>query len=67
MTDPLVRTLLALIAVHRRDGRATVHTVAVERHRAVSVVHGHLCRLSDAGLVAWEKPGALRPLVRRVQ
>lgn len=63
--DATTRTLLALLAVYERDGRATVRSVAAAAGRSVGVTHGHLCRLRDAELVEWEpfRYGTLRPLV----
>lgn len=60
--------LLALVAVHARDGRATVRAVAAAAERGVSATHVHLMRLRGLGLVAWDPPrqGTLRPLVAAV-
>lgn len=68
--DGETRTLLALLSVYRRDGRATVRTVAAERGdlRSISTIHGNLASLAESGLVASErwKSGTLRPLVEVV-
>lgn len=61
--DADTRTLLALLAVYERDGRATVDTVAIEADRGLAVTHVHLHRLHDVGLVDYGVRGALRPLV----
>lgn len=42
LADGPTRTLVALIEVYRRDGRATVRSVAAEVGRSISTVHGHL-------------------------
>ena len=73
MSEPsestLIRTLLALVSLHEREGRATVRDLCRERGlRSPGQVHAHLQVLRDEGLVAWEprRAGTLRPLVRRV-
>lgn len=65
----VTRTMLALVAVYERDGRATVRTVVAELGYGVSSVsraHTHLLELRERGLVGWEGPGTLRPLVAPV-
>lgn len=66
--DAPTRTLVALIEVYRRDGRATVRSVAAERGHSTSTVHGHLSDLAARGLVASDRfrQGTLRPLVEVV-
>jgi predicted transcriptional regulator len=59
--------LLALLAVWRRDGRATVRAVAHEAGRGVMATHTQLRCLDEAGLVAMGEAGALRPLVGAVK
>lgn len=63
------RTLLALLDVYRRDGRATVRSVAAAAGlSSISTIHGNLAALADRGLVASERArsGTLRPLVEVV-
>ena len=57
--------LLALLAVYRRDGRATFRSVAVESGMSVSRTYDLFCLLRDEGLVGFEddRQGTLRPLV----
>lgn len=69
ISDGETRTLLALLDVYRRDGRATVRSVAAARDlRSISTIHGNLATLADRGLVATERrrTGTLRPLVEVV-
>lgn len=65
LTDAQTRCLLALIEIHRRDGRATMRDVAERLDRNLSTVYAHLLRLRRMGLVDWDpsKPRNLRPLV----
>lgn len=58
--------MIALLAVHHRDGRATVSTVAWQSSKSRGVVHRHLDHLEQAGLVARGGAGQLRPLVSPV-
>jgi hypothetical protein len=60
----LTRTLLALIDVHRRDGRALLRTVAERSGLSRWQTYEALGRLRDLGLVGWEHGtlGTLRPL-----
>lgn len=62
------RVLLAVVAVHQRDGRSTIRSVATQAGRCVATTYRHLLRLRDLGLVAWDetKVGTLRPTVREV-
>lgn len=68
MNDSQTRTLLALLTVYHRDGRATVRSVAAEGPLGVPGTHHNLKALRDAGLVSWEegRHGSLRPLVEVV-
>lgn len=61
--DPTdLRVLEALCAVHDRDGRATVRTVAAECGLPPSVTHRHLSALEAMRLVEdRDVPGGLRP------
>lgn len=58
-----VGALLALLAVRRRDGRATVVTVAGELGLEASRAHELLAELRRAGLVEMGVPGGLIPTV----
>src|SRR5690349_10765266 len=62
------RTLLALVACHRRDGRATVRSVAEEAGRSVMTTYHNLLGLRERDLVTWDegRTGTLRPLVAPV-
>lgn len=62
-------TLLALLRVYERDGRATVRSVADERGVALSSAYRLLDELRNEGLVTWEdgQAGTLRPLVSVVR
>ena len=62
-------TLLALLRVYERDGRATMREVAAERGCSLSSAVAQLERLRNAGLVTWEDGHAatLRPLVSVVR
>lgn len=62
------RVLLALIAVHQRDGRATVRAVARQAGLKTSTTHNQLGYLRRRGLVAWDDGanGSLRPLLTPV-
>lgn len=62
------RTLLALIRVYERDGRATVRAVAREAGRSIAATHFNLVHLIDWALIDWTmgERGTLRPLVGRV-
>ena len=67
--DALIRTLLALIRLHEREGRATVRGLCRERGlKSPGQVHKHLQVLRDWGFVTWDDGmhGTLRPTVRRV-
>lgn len=68
LTDADVRILLALVAEHDDQGRATVRSVAARAGRSVRVTHDHLRRLRWAEMVTWEDgtAGTLRPLVHTV-
>jgi len=68
VTPARTKVLLALIAVHNRDGRATVRSVAAEAGRNVSTTFFHLRHLKAAGLVESTaiSAGTLRPLVEVV-
>lgn len=57
--------LIALLAVYRRDGRATVSTVAWQCSKSRGSTHTQLDRLAELGLVA-RGQGSLRPLVSPV-
>lgn len=64
-----IEVLLAVLAVHETDGRATVKSVGIEaRQRCKSTTHWHLRRLREAGLIdrTEGQQGTLRPLVHRV-
>lgn len=65
MSSCHIEVLLALIEVHRRDGRATVRAVATHLHRSLSTTHRSLNVLRHRGLVTWDpnRTGTLRPLV----
>lgn len=70
ITRSQLRTLLALIVVYQRDGRATLRAIADELGGAShSGVQYHVKGLVDAGLVAYVPyaRGTLRPLVVPVQ
>lgn len=54
--------MLALIVVYRRDGRATLRSVAAEAGTSHDTVFRALKHLARAGLVAYEGAGTLRPL-----
>lgn len=60
-----VRVLLAVVAQHSRDGRATVRGVARATDYGLNTTHDSLLWLRDKELVAWEpgSKGTLRPLV----
>lgn len=62
LTLSQARVLMALVAVHARDGRADLPAVmeAVGRNR--STCWTHLRRLERMGLVAWDARGGLCPL-----
>jgi DNA-binding IclR family transcriptional regulator len=62
-------TLLALLRLYERDGRATVRGVAAERGCALNSAHDQLVELRSLGLVTWEdgRAGTLRPLVAVVR
>lgn len=71
MTPPTpaqVATLMALVRVYERDGRATVRAVAAEAGRPLNATHSALVALRDRGFVTWEsgKTGTLRPLLEEV-
>jgi hypothetical protein len=59
------RTLVALIRVYNRAGRATVRDVVHEDGRAISTVHLSLRLLRRRGLVRWTEGqhGTLTPLL----
>lgn len=67
-TPAQTHTLMALLRVYERDGRATVRSVAAEAHRSVGSTHSALRRLAAAGFVDWSPGcrGTLRPLVEEV-
>lgn len=62
-------TLLALLRVYERDGRATIRAVARERGVALSSAYRSLEELRNKGLVDWQDDhaGTLRPLVSVVR
>ncbi len=59
------RVLIALLRVYRRDGRATLRTVADEAGRHHTAVYTQILKLRHDGLVDWTEgeTGSLRPLV----
>lgn len=63
--DATTATLLALLRVYERDGRATVRAVAAERGCSLNSAHKQLVELRDLGLADWDdgRAGTLRPLV----
>lgn len=63
MPDRYVRTLLALIEIHERQGRATMAEVGLACGRSPQIAHKWLHRLAGFGLVDVGTPGGLRPLV----
>lgn len=68
VTVAQLRILDALAAVHDRDGRATVRSVARCAGLGVATTHLRLVQLRALGLVRWEpgRIGTLRPAVRVV-
>lgn len=68
-TSAETRVLLATVAVHARDGRATMRGVArAAGLSTVSTAYYHLCALRNLGYVTWDSgvSGSLRPLVAPV-
>lgn len=63
VTSAPTKTLLALIAVHQRDGRATLRTVAEYRGVTFTTIQEQMRRLVRMGLAAQDGAGTLRPLV----
>lgn len=68
LSPRLTRTLLALVAVHRCDGRATVRAVARAAHRSINPTHASLRELQRRGFATGlGTVGALRPTVAPVR
>lgn len=65
--DETAAALAAVWAVYRRDGRATVKSVAAELGHSTTTTHKHLGNLARLGLVDGVADGGgggrLRPLV----
>jgi hypothetical protein len=69
VSSAATRTLVALLSVHQRDGRATVRSVGEEAgHASTGTTHEQLHHLRNLDLLTWDegRAGTLRPLVRVV-
>lgn len=62
--DAATRTLLALIGLHMAGVRVRVDEVAAATGRSRGAAYGHLAALRAAGLVAYGRGEALKPLVK---
>lgn len=67
--DRHTRVLIALVAAHQAQGRATVRAVARRVGLPTMTTHAALMRLRIAGLVDWQDraAGTLRPIVEVVR
>lgn len=66
----LTRVLLAVAAVHRRDGRCTVEAAAeAAGYASKGAVHRTLAELRQLGLVTWEdgRDATLRPTLAKAR
>lgn len=66
LTPHQLRVLLAIVKLHREDGRVTVRAIQDEIGLlSPSTVHAHLHRLRNKRFVDWDegKAATIRPLV----